>query len=103
MPLSSQTAGLAVFVLCVSLCGQFCGGFAYEISTDLISVYIVGLVILITTSVPVSLAHGGGLPGLIVAMFVIGIGVGGVKATIGPFLGTSPSKELPILIADKSD
>ena len=96
MLLSSQTVGLAVFALYVSLCGQFCGGLAFKFPTDLNSVYIVGLIILITTSVPVSLAHGGGLPGLIVTMFVLGIGVGGVKATIGPFLGTSRGKELPI-------
>ena len=41
------------------------------------------------TSLPASLHHGGGVPGLAIAMVLIGLGVGGVKATISPFLGES--------------
>jgi len=41
------------------------------------------------TSLPASLDHGGGVPGLAIAMVLIGLGVGGVKATISPFLGES--------------
>lgn len=39
------------------------------------------------TSLPASLDHNAGLPGFISAMVLIGIGVGGVKATLPPFLG----------------
>jgi len=34
------------------------------------------------------LDNGAGVPGLAVAMILVAIGVGGVKATFSPFLGT---------------
>ena len=55
------------------------------------SVYIVGLIILVTTSIPAALDRGAGLPGLIITMLIMGLGVGGVKATIGPFMGAKSS------------
>ena len=51
------------------------------------SIYIIGVAILFVTSLPVSLSHGAGLPGLIVAMVTISVGLGGIKATLPPFLG----------------
>jgi len=51
------------------------------------SIYVVGLIILTTTSIPAALENGAGLPGLIITMVIMGMGVGGVKATIGPFIG----------------
>lgn len=50
-------------------------------------VYQCGILILLVTSLPVTLDHGAGLPGLIVAMALIGLGVAGLKATLPPFLG----------------
>ncbi|KAI9150233.1 putative peptide transporter ptr2 [Paramyrothecium foliicola] len=50
------------------------------------SIYQIGSIILFVTSLPVALDHGAGLPGLIVALFFIGVGVAGVKATLPPFL-----------------
>lgn len=41
------------------------------------------------TALPISLDHNAGLPGLISSMILISIGVGGVKATLPPFLGTN--------------
>ena len=51
------------------------------------SMYAVGLTILLITSLPPLLRQGSGLPGLIVALAVISLGVGGVKSTLPPFLG----------------
>jgi len=39
------------------------------------------------TSLPSSLDNGAGLPGLILAMILIGMGVGATKATVSPFIG----------------
>lgn len=49
--------------------------------------YAVGLTVLLITSLPPLLRHGSGLPGLIVALIIISLGVGGVKSTLPPFLG----------------
>ncbi|KAI5290041.1 peptide transporter ptr2 [Ascosphaera aggregata] len=50
------------------------------------SVYICGLVVLFVTSLPVSINHGGALPGLVIAMTVIGLGTGGIKSNIAPLI-----------------
>lgn len=49
-------------------------------------VYIVGVIILFITSLPVSIEHGAALPGLIVAMIIIGLGTGGIKSNVGPLI-----------------
>lgn len=65
-------------------------------------VYIVGLLILLLTSLPVSLAHGAGLVstsvlqlknftdriqgGFIAAAIIIGLGTGGIKSNIAPLI-----------------
>ena len=78
------------FVVCSSSPVTKCyPGVLSPTDLDLVSIYIVGLIILITTSIPAALEQGAGLPGLIVSMVVVGTGVGGVKATIGPFIGMS--------------
>ena len=53
----------------------------------MIRLYMLGCIILVATSIPRALERNAGLPGLVVAMFLIGLGVGGVKATFSPFLG----------------
>ncbi|KAI9841563.1 MAG: peptide transporter ptr2 [Sclerophora amabilis] len=49
-------------------------------------VYICGLVILFCTSLPVAIENGAALGGLIVAMIVIGLGTGGIKANVSPLI-----------------
>ena len=51
------------------------------------SIYLVGATVLLLSSLPIALRHGAGLPGLVVAMLALSCGVGGVKATVAPFLG----------------
>ena len=48
-------------------------------------IYLVGNIILLLTSIPVSIKSGGALPGLIIAMFVIGLGTGGIKSNVSPY------------------
>ncbi|WDK09665.1 POT family protein [Colletotrichum graminicola] len=45
-----------------------------------------GFIILFATSLPVALKAGAGLPGLLVALFVIGLGTGGIKSNVGPLI-----------------
>ena len=47
-------------------------------------VYIVGLVILVTTATPAGIHSGAGFGGLIAAMVVIGLGTGSIKANVTP-------------------
>jgi POT family proton-dependent oligopeptide transporter len=49
-------------------------------------VYMVGLLILTTTSLPTSLEHGAGLGGFIVAVLTIGLGTGGIKSNVAPLI-----------------
>jgi POT family proton-dependent oligopeptide transporter len=52
-------------------------------------VYLSGLLLLFLTSLPMSLSAGAGLGGLIGALILIGLGVGGIKSSVSPFLGMS--------------
>ncbi|KAF2145873.1 uncharacterized protein K452DRAFT_283172 [Aplosporella prunicola CBS 121167] len=49
-------------------------------------IYIVGLLILLLTSLPVALGNGAGLGGFIVAIIIIGIGTGGIKSNVAPLI-----------------
>ncbi|KAF2195102.1 DNA repair helicase [Zopfia rhizophila CBS 207.26] len=49
-------------------------------------IYMVGIFILFITSLPVSIEHGGAFPGLIAAMFIIGLGTGGIKSNVSPLI-----------------
>lgn len=49
--------------------------------------YMSGCVVMFATSLPGPLHHGAGIGGLVSAMILIGLGLGGVKATISPFIG----------------
>ncbi|KAJ5557988.1 hypothetical protein N7461_001960 [Penicillium sp. DV-2018c] len=49
-------------------------------------VYIVGLLILVCTSIPTALAHGSGVGGFIVAILIIGLGTGGIKSNVAPLI-----------------
>lgn len=53
------------------------------------SIYLVGASVLLITSIPACLAAGAGLPGFLVGTIIIGIGLGGVKACMSPFMGES--------------
>ncbi|KAF8251351.1 peptide transport protein PTR2 [Wilcoxina mikolae CBS 423.85] len=49
-------------------------------------VYILGLIVLFATSLPVSIHHGAALGGLITAMILIGLGTGGIKSNVSPLV-----------------
>ncbi|KAH1445032.1 hypothetical protein KXV53_006970 [Aspergillus fumigatus] len=47
---------------------------------------VCGVLVLFITSLPPSLEHGGGLPGLMLALILIGLGCGGIKSNVGPLI-----------------
>ncbi|KAG9230292.1 putative peptide transporter PTR2 [Amylocarpus encephaloides] len=49
-------------------------------------VYLVGLMVLLFTSLHPSLEHGAGLGGFIAAILIIGIGTGGIKSNVSPLI-----------------
>ncbi|KAF7892352.1 uncharacterized protein EAF01_010432 [Botrytis porri] len=49
-------------------------------------VYMVGLLVLVVTSLPVSLHNGAGLGGYIAAILIIGVGTGGIKSNVSPLI-----------------
>ncbi|KAJ7120242.1 putative MFS peptide transporter [Mycena epipterygia] len=58
----------------------------YKSLTLFASIYVFGVLILFVTSLPVSLNHGAGLGGLIASILIIGIGAGGMKSNLSPFM-----------------
>ncbi|KAJ4312541.1 peptide transporter ptr2 [Neodidymelliopsis sp. IMI 364377] len=78
--LVSQVTPLATAAIADSYLGH------YKTLRTCFCMYAVGLTILLITSLPPLLRQGSGLPGLIVALIIISLGVGGVKSTLPPFL-----------------
>ncbi|CRG92415.1 Peptide transporter PTR2 [Talaromyces islandicus] len=52
-----------------------------------------GVLILFVTSFPMSLDKGAGLPGLIVALVLIGLGFGGIKSNVSPLIAEQYSRK----------
>ncbi|CAG8500140.1 315_t:CDS:2, partial [Acaulospora morrowiae] len=50
-------------------------------------IYMIGLGILTLTSIPPAIEAHASLPGLVVAMIVIGLGTGGIKCNVSPLAG----------------
>ncbi|KAJ7026811.1 oligopeptide transporter [Mycena alexandri] len=67
----------------------------YKSLTLFASIYAVGVLILFVTSLPRSLDHGAGLGGLIAAIIIIGIGAGGLKSNLSPFMGDQCADSSP--------
>ncbi|RAH70165.1 peptide MFS transporter [Aspergillus aculeatinus CBS 121060] len=49
-------------------------------------IYLVGLLILVCTSIPTALSHGAGVGGFIVSILIIGLGTGGIKSNVAPLI-----------------
>lgn len=49
-------------------------------------IYILGLVVLFCTSLPIAIQNGASLGGLVAAMIIIGLGTGGIKSNVSPLI-----------------
>ncbi|EEP75988.1 peptide transporter PTR2-A [Uncinocarpus reesii 1704] len=65
-------------------------------------IYVVGLAILVCTALPVAILHNASLGGLVVAMIIIGIGTGGIKANISPLIAEQIKIKKPFVKTIKS-
>ncbi|KAH4347489.1 hypothetical protein HBH98_094080 [Parastagonospora nodorum] len=74
---------------------QYLGKFKAILAAS--AVYIVGLIILVATSIPSSIQSGAGFGGLIVAMVTIGLGTGGIKANVTPMCAEQYQNARPVL------
>ncbi|KAF2821522.1 MFS general substrate transporter [Ophiobolus disseminans] len=54
--------------------------------------YCLGIIALTISSIPANLAKGWGFPGLVLAMFLVGLGGGGVRAIFPPFIADQYTK-----------
>ncbi|KAJ4256217.1 hypothetical protein NW762_009295 [Fusarium torreyae] len=65
-------------------------------------IYIIGLVILVSTSTSAAILNNAGLGGLIAAMVTIGLGTGGIKANVTPMCAEQYQNSRPVLKTLKS-
>ncbi|KAI5294670.1 hypothetical protein KEM52_003488 [Ascosphaera acerosa] len=65
-------------------------------------IYIVGLLVLVCTSIPTSLEHGAGLGGFIAAIIIIGIGTGGIKSNVSPLIADQYGRRRMAIGRDKN-
>ncbi|KAF9905399.1 peptide transporter ptr2 [Linnemannia zychae] len=49
-------------------------------------IYMVGVLILVLTSIPAAILANAALPGLVIAMIIIGLGTGGIKSNVSPMV-----------------
>jgi POT family proton-dependent oligopeptide transporter len=64
-------------------------------------IYIAGLLILVTTSIPSALQQGAGLGGFIAAIIVIGIGTGGIKSNVAPLIADQYRRRQMVVSTDE--
>jgi POT family proton-dependent oligopeptide transporter len=60
-------------------------------------IYLVGLLVLVLTSIPPSINAGVALPGLIIAMIILGLATGGIKSNVSPFMADQYTRKKPIV------
>lgn len=65
-------------------------------------VYVVGVLVLFLTSLPVAIDNGAALGGLIAAMIIIGLGTGGIKSNVSPLIAEQYTVTKPYVKTLKS-
>lgn len=59
------------------------------------AIYMVGLIILTATSAPAAIENGAAFPGFVVAIVIIGLGTGGIKANVSPLVAEQYNVQKP--------
>lgn len=66
-------------------------------------VNVIGVFVLVVSSLPVNIENGWALPGLLLAMVIIGLGTGGIKANVSPLIGEQYRNEKYRLVYTKDE
>ena len=66
-------------------------------------IYLVGLSILLLTSIPPSIHAGTALPGLILAMVFLGTASGGLQSNMSPFMAEQYTRRKPVIRGKRID
>jgi len=82
-------------ILGAIIADQFWGKYKAILAACII--YLIGLLVLVLTSIPPSITAGTALPGLIIAMIILGLGTGGVKSNVSPFMADQYTRKTPII------
>jgi dipeptide/tripeptide permease len=61
------------------------------------TIYIVGLVIMTTTSIPSAIDSGASFPGFVVSLIVVGLGTGGIKSNVSPLVAEQYRSKVPFV------
>ncbi|CDS13163.1 hypothetical protein LRAMOSA05341 [Lichtheimia ramosa] len=64
-------------------------------------IYMVGLVILTASSVPAAIENGAAFPAFIVALIIVGLGTGGIKANVSPLVAEQYTVQKPFVRTQK--
>lgn len=64
---------------------------------------VIGVFVLVVSSLPVNIDNGWALPGLLLAMVIIGLGTGGIKANVSPLIGEQYRNENYRVVTLKDD
>jgi POT family proton-dependent oligopeptide transporter len=65
-------------------------------------IYLIGLIVLVSTSIPPSILAGAALPGLIIAIVIISVGTGGIKSNVSPLVAEQYPHKVPFVVTDKT-
>ncbi|KAJ2958319.1 hypothetical protein NQZ79_g6080 [Umbelopsis isabellina] len=60
-------------------------------------IYAVGLLILTLTSIPSAIESGASFPGFVVALIIIGLGMGGIKSNVSPLVAEQYRSKVPFV------
>ncbi|KAG0167659.1 peptide transporter ptr2 [Apophysomyces sp. BC1034] len=60
-------------------------------------IYMVGLIILTCSSIPMAIENGAAFPGYIVAIIIIGLGTGGIKSNVSPLVAEQYRSKTPFV------
>lgn len=66
-------------------------------------VYMIGLLVLLLTSIPPSISAGVAFPGLIIAMVILGFGTGGVKSNVSPLMAEQYTRTKAVVRGNKNN